>query len=344
MNVKFKSLVAAAAFIAAGAASAAVVTVAPGATYKNHLFTGSELLTFGAQPLNAVNAFPLDVTNVSPATVTVTKSTTSRVRVTGVSMSSPVASLAIEDTTDELVTISGLGGFQFTATADGMLSDGGSAAVTNLTVDLANMAIRGDIRGTNANGTSVLSNIVLWRFTTVAGVRNALTTAAGTTNSLNISGLTLTPEAVAAIEQGLQTLEFGSVVIEAMTNFGTLQVDLVSTIAPLTTCTVDFAAKAVRAGQLSNTVTVRNLTTSPATGWAVQWQYANPVIVSSVKNATVTRNDAKTYTAKPLKTNTVLVASGSTAFTFNTLYSGTAPVSKVLSATVAGQACGISQR
>lgn len=49
MKVAFKSLIAAAAFIAAGAASAATVTVTLGNTvYKGHTLSGSEVLTFGA--------------------------------------------------------------------------------------------------------------------------------------------------------------------------------------------------------------------------------------------------------------------------------------------------------
>ncbi len=86
-----------------------------------------------------------------------------------------------------------------------------------------------------------------------------------------------------------------------------------------------------------------NSTTSPATGWAVQWQYPHAVIVTAARNATLSQTAAKTFTAKPVKANTTLAAGASTTFSFNTYYGGTAPATKVLSATVAGQTCVVTQ-
>ena len=62
MKFAFKSIVAAAAFVAVGAASAANVTVAAGTgVYNNLKFTGSGTLSFSDQLLGALNTGSVSV-------------------------------------------------------------------------------------------------------------------------------------------------------------------------------------------------------------------------------------------------------------------------------------------
>lgn len=343
MNAKFKSLVAAAAFIATQAAWAEPVTITAGSTpYKGITLTGQDSWALNSTLLSALNLIAAQGSPEAPSTFPVTTQASNPSRYVTAKLLSPVSAVVVESTTDELLSVATSGGLSITTAGDGDLTNnGGKLTLSNLEIDLVNKVIHADVQG--ANGVITQKRLAFWTFasSTVAPAP----VAPNATASLNLSGMAITSAGFEALALGIGLNDFGRDAMGGLRDYGTMVVNLQAAPAQLTTCTVDFATKAgTRAGQLSNTVTVRNITTSPSTGWAVQWQYPQPVIVSSVRNATVTRSTAQTFTAKPVKANTTIAANSGTTFTFNTFYAGTAPAAKVLSATVAGQGCGVIQR
>ncbi len=339
MNFKFKSLVAAAAFIATHAAMAAPVTLAAGTTaYKGVTLSGSDAWTLDRSVLSIVGLFGGMAAPVSPATYLATPTTSPRLL--SAVLTAPVSTVVVESTTDDILSVSALGGLFLTATADVDTNTGGSVSLTNLEIDLVTKTVFADLSG--ENGVTTFKRLAVWTFGTSTVAKAPVT--AGALSSLTVSSLNITPEALAALTQALgATPDFGEPALQTVRNYGSITVNLTAT-KQVEPCSVSFKTtpSGKRPAYLANQVTVTNSTSSPATGWAVQWQYPNAVIVTSAKNATLSQTAAKTFTAKPVKANTTLAAGASTTFSFSTYYAGTAPAAKVLSATVAGQACAVT--
>jgi hypothetical protein len=342
MNIKFKSLVAAAAFIATQAAIAAPVVLTPGGTpYKGLNVSGRQVWTLSNNAITALNAFPAALTPVIPGFVSVATSPTNTTRLTAANVLNPVVSLTVESSTDDIQSVATAGGLTITTTSDsGLTNNGGAVSLTDLEIDLVGKTVYAKVQGNN--GVGQLNRFALWQFDAVTGSTKVATL--GASAIFTATGLRPTVEATTKLGAALGATDLGVSVLKQIQDYGTLSVTLDSSAAQQA-CAVSFKTTktGTRPTYLANQVTVTNLTSSPATGWAVQWAYPSAVIVSGVKNATLSQTASKVFTAKPVKANTTLAAGASTTFSFSTYYAGTAPATTVQSATVAGQACAVTQ-
>ncbi len=257
MKFAMKSIVAAAAFVAVGAASAATVTVSGTDTYKGFTATGTGALTFSDTLVSALNTGKITVEAVgSVSSIDGTPGAYNAVAVTA-----PVNKLAIDSTNDQILTAYSSGGARQTA-ADGTaiscktsagvvyncgngVATGGNVFVGNFTVDLVNKAIYGDVTGTglalannitNSKGTVVVAahgavtvneiGIKLFDFTTITGP----TALAGEgTYNTSFTGLALTTAGFTAISNGLGLYSIGKTALQgAAADFG--QLDSVITV------------------------------------------------------------------------------------------------------------------
>jgi hypothetical protein len=317
------------------------VTLAASTTaYKGVTLSGQDSWSLQRNLLSVLNFFGAVGTPAAPATFAVTTSAVTPSKLTAATLLAPVSALVVENTTDDIVSVSALGGLTLTTTADDATTTGGSMTLTNLQIDLVAKTVYADLRG--QSGVTAINRLALWTFATAPAAKAPV--VAGGNSSLTVSGLTITPLALEIISVAIGATEFGMAALQGLQNYGSITVSLTAT-KQLAPCSVAFKTTpaGTRPAYLANQVTVTNSTSSPATGWAVQWQYPNPVVVAGAKNATLSQTAAKTFTAKPVKVNTTLAAGASTTFSFSTYYAGTAPAAKVLSATVAGQACAVTQ-
>jgi hypothetical protein len=262
MKFAMKSIVAAAAFVAVGAASAATVTVSGTDTYKGFTATGTGALTFSDTLVSALNTGKITVEAVgSVSSIDGTPGAYNAVAVTA-----PVNKLAIDNTNDQILTAYSSGGARQTA-ADGTaiscktsagvvyncgngVATGGNVFVGNFTVDLVNKAIYGDVTGTglalannitNSKGTVVVAahgavtvneiGIKLFDFTTITGP----TALAGEgTYNTSFTGLALTTAGFTAISNGLGLYSIGKTALQgAAADFG--QLDSVITVTKAAT-------------------------------------------------------------------------------------------------------------
>ncbi len=262
MKFAMKSIVAAAAFVAVGAASAATVTVSGTDTYKGFTATGTGALTFSDTLVAALNTGKVAVAAVG----SVSSIDGSVGAYNAVAVTAPVNKLAIDNTNDQILTAYSSGGARQTA-ADGTniscktsagvtyncgngVATGGNVFVGNFTVDLVNKAIYGDVTGTglalannitNSKGTVVVAahgavtvneiGIKLFDFTTITGP----TALAGEgTYNTSFTGLSLTTAGFTAISNGLGLYSIGKTALQgAAADFG--QLDSVITVTKAAT-------------------------------------------------------------------------------------------------------------
>lgn len=198
MKFEMKSLVAAAAMVAAGVASAATITTTPGTivtvmdpngsgrsaelslvsgsgnlAFSNGLFDGADVNTIGGL-IGALNVGNVQITGVGGAQEYMTE--LDGVRVTAGAIAS-INSLSADDVTGQIGVVGSSGGALQTGSFISGTLTGGTASVTNLRFDLVTGNVTADLAGTkNAVGTKPavnynLPNTVLWTFdpTTVQG-------------------------------------------------------------------------------------------------------------------------------------------------------------------------------
>ena len=202
MKFALKSLVLAAAAVASGVASAAVITTTPGVKVvvtdplgsgrraELSLISGGGSLEFsngtgvlGGIPTTAVgglvgalNVGKVKLTGVDDAVVTETSAKVGRsVQRAAVSISANVNSLSADDQTGQILTVGAVGGAQQDADyLEGVL-DGGRVTVRNLKFDLPNKTVFADMSGQAllADGTlgtlKTANNIALWNITSITG-------------------------------------------------------------------------------------------------------------------------------------------------------------------------------
>lgn len=343
MKVAFKSLIAAAAFIAAGAASAATVTVTLGNTvYKGHTLSGSEVLTFGADANSWLDVLRASVTANGASTVATSKDSDGYY--SSVTMSAPLVSLNVDGATDDLQSAAGAGGITVTAPVLRAISSGGTVTITDLNVDLNTKTVYATVIG--ANGVGTQTNVALWTLDTVLGPTNIASPSNGSSQfNLAVQGLHLTANGNTVVTSalGLQTL--GKAATAAISDFGSIamSIDSVVTLPPVP-CKVSFKTTTLNTSSpLFNTeVTVANNTSNAATGWTVNWTYGKPTLLVNVKNAKLSNKSLKAYTAQPVATNATVAAGASTTFSFRGYAGGTIPAISDVSATLGGQTCAVS--
>lgn len=346
MKVAFKSLTAAAAFFVACGASANTLTVPAGGQFNGLVLTGTQ--TYNATP------FLVAVANLLKATVEATapgevqtaitvNPDTNVTRFTAIASKSPVGSFEIDTGTAELQTVTGQGGLKFT-TVKNPANTGGELSLSDFKVDLLNKRVYATVVG--GNGVGTYTNYYLWDADTVAG-STAITPPASGTNvsTIQASGLHFTLEAIDLIKKALGLNEVGLTALKQASAKGAGTIDTsIEGARQLTTCTAIYSTTRVRNSSLyDNQITLRNLTSSPATGWNLNWTYEAPTLTLSVKNAKLTQQQFTSYQAQPVAANTTVAADGATTVTFRSIStSKAAPTITGLSATLGGQTCAVS--
>jgi len=225
MKFALKSIVVATAFIAAGAANAASVTVAAGTGVYNGLkFSGSGTLSFSADLLAALDTAKVDVAGYGAATATIDKD--SEGYYVSASAAAPITALTIDSTTNAVLGAATVGGATQTATVAvrNVISLGGLLTVTDLNVDLANKVVTGTIFGNNlASKTETL-----W---TIGDITGATTVTGVVTYNTTLSNLKLTTAAIDDFAVALKLGSLGKTTLSAVSNFGSINSTIVATSA-----------------------------------------------------------------------------------------------------------------
>jgi hypothetical protein len=225
MTFALKSIVAAAAFVAAGVASAASVTVAAGTGVYNGLnFSGSGSLSFSADLMGALDTAKVDVAGVGAAIPTITKDSDGYY--TEVSVAAPITALTIDSTSNAVLGAATTGGAAMTAGALRSVTSGGSLTVSDLNVDLANKKVYATVIG--GNGVGTLTNFYLFD---IASITGATSVAGAGTYTTTLSGLSLSSTGFNTFVQAMGLLTLGKSALSGVTNFGTITSTIVATPA-----------------------------------------------------------------------------------------------------------------
>ena len=211
MKFKFKSLVIASAFVAAGAAHAAgnlsletggsisAPGAIPGVTYTVSGLTGAANLKFSSTLLDALNLGQATLLPVAPADVTIGGALGGY---TDVSAAAPIQSVEgnFNGTTVSVLGVGSLGGAAISLNPDDdqTITTGGSIVIKDLRVDLVNLDVYANIVG--GNGVGAINNLKLWRIGQISGptsfaVEDVIAQGGSITVKNTLSGLTIYDEA-----------------------------------------------------------------------------------------------------------------------------------------------------
>lgn len=221
MKFALKSIVAATAFVAAGMASAASVTVPANTAYNGLSFSGSGSLSFSADLLGALDTGKVAVAGYGAATATVIKDSDGFY--TQASAAAPITSLTIDSSTYNVLSAATSGGATQTAPVLKSVSSGGSLTVTDLNVDIANKKVYATIIG--GNGVGTLNNFYLWDIGSITGA-TSVTGAGSFTTSM--TGLSITTAGFNTFVQSLGLLNLGKSALSGVTDFGTITSTIVA--------------------------------------------------------------------------------------------------------------------
>lgn len=229
MKFKFKSLVIASAFMAAGGAHAVTATINQGGSlvygdYTISGLTGSGTLSFSQDLLDTLNLGVVGISGVAPATATIEGGAGGY---TSASAAAPVLSLT-GDATGPNITITGVGtagGATQTVTQDGV--DAGVAigtgfvTIKDLRVDLVNQDVYATIVGDN--GVNTQNNVKVWHYLNIQGDTtfnlDAIVAAGGTyTANTTLSNLQIYKTAFDFLAQGTNLTDFGKGALDGVNN------------------------------------------------------------------------------------------------------------------------------
>lgn len=211
MKFKFKSLVIASAFVAAGAAHAAgnlsletggsvsAPGAIPGVTYTVSGLSGAANLKFSSTLLDALNLGQATLAPVAPADVTIGGTLGSY---TDVSAAAPIQSVEgnFNGTTVSVLGVGSLGGAAISLNPDDdqTITTGGSIVIKDLRVDLVNLDVYANIVG--GNGVGAINNLKLWHIGQISGptsfvAEDVIAQGGSITVKNTLSGLTIYDEA-----------------------------------------------------------------------------------------------------------------------------------------------------
>lgn len=230
MKFAMKSIVAAAAFVAAGVASAAAITVPAGVIspdFDGMTFTGAGSLSFSADLLGALDTGKVSVAGYGAATATVVKDADGFY--TEASASAPITALTIDSVSKQVLAAATTGGATQTAPVLKSVSSGGSLTVTDLNVDLAAKKVYATIIG--GNGVGTLNNFYLWDIGTITG---ATAVAGNGTYTTSLTGLSITTEGFNTFVKSLGLLNLGKSALMGVTDFGTITSTITAVPEPST--------------------------------------------------------------------------------------------------------------
>jgi hypothetical protein len=223
MKFAFNSIVVAAAFVAAGAANAASVTIDNVAT-AGDLYTvgGGGALTFSANLRNALNVGSVAASAFGGAESQIVGAAGSYSNIT---VSAPITSIIYDDVTKQVISVKTLGGARQDAKVVAGVSNGGWVEVGNLDINLQTKEIFGTIVGQNLAGVNVNWSGKLFDFASVAGD----TSFAVGTGITQINTLALTTSGFAEIKKALDLQFLGDISLQAASaDFGNISVSLLS--------------------------------------------------------------------------------------------------------------------
>lgn len=229
MKFKFKSLVIASAFMAAGGAHAVTATINQGESlaygdYTISGLTGSGTLTFSQDLLDTLNLGVVGVSGVAPATPSIEGVAGGY---TSASAAAPVLSLT-GNATGPNITITGVGtagGATQTVTQDGVdagVANGtGFVTIKDLRVDLLNQDVYATIVGDNGVGTH--ADVKVWHYMNIVGDTtfnlDAIIAAGGTyTANTTLSNLQIYDTAFQYLVQGTNLTDFGAGALSGVNN------------------------------------------------------------------------------------------------------------------------------
>lgn len=249
MKFKFKSLVVASAFMAAGAAHAVTATIEQGGTlaygdYRISGLSGTGTLSFSQDLLDTLNLGLVQVSGVQPATATIVGDPGGY---ESAKASAPVLSLTGTGTGAD-ITITGVttaGGATQTVTADSVdagVADGtGFVTIKDLRVDLINRDVYATIIGDNKVGT--VNDVKLWQYDSLQGDTtfnlDAIIAAGGTyTANTTLTGLRIYADAFKLLAQGTNLNGFGADALSGVTNgsvgYGTITSSITVSVSKIT--------------------------------------------------------------------------------------------------------------
>jgi hypothetical protein len=223
MKFAIKSIVAATAFVAAGLASAAPVTVAAGSGVFNGLsLTGTGTLEFSDALLEALDVGKIAITPVGGLVSSVIDN--SQGFYSEVSATAGINSLTVDSATGTVLSAATLGGLRQDAPVQRSVSSGGFLTVQDLNVDLANKKVFVTLSG--GNGVGTLTNYHLWNFSGLSGA--TAVTGAGTFTT-NITGLSITDDGFNKFVQSLGLLTLGRGALATVEDFGVITSTITAT-------------------------------------------------------------------------------------------------------------------
>ena len=226
MQFAIKSLVAAAAFVAAGAASAALVTINANDPSSGYIMEGSGALTFSENLRNALNVGSVTADAFGAATSAITGAPGAY---TNIEIGAPVTSLVYDDATNEVVKVFTSGGARQVATSVPGVAAGGWVEVGNLEVNLLTSEIFGTIQGQSDKGVSV---DYYGKIFSIGGVAGDTMFKEGTALT-SLTTLALDPAAFTQINTALELQFLGNVSLQAAAaDFGNISSSITVTAVP----------------------------------------------------------------------------------------------------------------
>lgn len=230
MKFAIKSIVAATAFVAAGAASAALVTVNAGQTVNGLTLNADSFgaLAFDVELVGALNLGVVTATGFGGAQVTTVGTPGAY---DSVIAKAQVSSVTYDDATGKVVRVVTTGGARQTATNNAALN-GGWVEVGNLDVRLDTMEIFGTVQGKSNVSGSVAQNYSGKLFS-IGGLTGDTTWQQGVALT-QLTGLAITQEAFKAIDLSLGLKNVGRAgLAAAAANFGSIDSQITVTGAPV---------------------------------------------------------------------------------------------------------------
>ncbi len=224
MKFALKSIVAAAAFVAVGSASAASTTVNVGGSIGGlTLASGSGTLSFSADLLSALSVGGVTITSYSPGVATTTSNADGY---TSGTAAAPVTSLVVDSVTNQIQSVATAGGAIQTSPVVTNISSGGSLTVADLNVDLINKKVFATVIG--GNGVGTLSNYYLWDIVNPVTLD---TLTAGTNTLSTVSGLQITTAGYNTFIKSLGLYKLGVGALSTISDYGTITTQLTVTTA-----------------------------------------------------------------------------------------------------------------
>lgn len=203
MKFAIKSIVAATAFVAAGVASAASVTVNAGPT-----LSGEGALTFSENLRDALNVGSVAVSAFGGASSSIVGSAGSY---TDITVGAPIVSVTYDSVTNQVTNVLTAGGARQVAGTVAGVSGGGWVEVGNLNVNLVTKEIFGTVVGQSLSGVSVNFSGKLFDIASITGD----TTYQPGTALTQLTGLALTTTGFNEIKKALDLKLLGTAALQA---------------------------------------------------------------------------------------------------------------------------------